>query len=852
CRERPQAVPMTSSSGRGKTFAPSLMTPSYHQNSWAVPSLVGAAFWVLIIALCGFFLALSAVQRNPVFLYFSGYFLSYAVMFYGFDSVFFVQGALSAGLMNALLVVPIIVGIVMSQKFLELNIGQDFANSLLFLNIIVIVSSFALSLLFGSSASGFDQYMIFLPAIVAYGLLCALSFIQAQQQRHGAVYLAAGWLAGLAGIFALFGVSIGLGNSAFMMSVYWAMILPQAVLFVMAALHHVKMVREEEFSSVARDNRAAQSLARIKQSRETADQARLLRVIERERELMADLREREIQRTQEMRKAKEAADEANRAKSAFLAVVSHEIRTPMNGIMGMLRLLTDTKLSKEQTEYTQAIQNSGDTMLALLNDILDFEKIESGNMTIEIIDFDMVKLIEGIVTLMSGHAAEKNIQLLSDIQPDFPTSLKGDPTRLRQVLLNLVSNAVKFTDEGSVTIELRAQPSEGQAGGSFEVTCAVRDTGIGISEDAQKNLFNPFTQAEESTSRKYGGTGLGLAICRNLIEAMGGAIQLSSQEGAGSRFFFTLNMEAGQKDFSENAFDIAYNEPSRPKIKPMKILVIDDNEMNRRVLDGFLQKDGHQTVLIGNAEEALKVCEGQHFDVIITDIRLHEMDGMDFTRALRASGDEKTAKTPVIALSGDVSAEDRERYTQAGMDGFLAKPIDPQALFEILMGLDESADAVANAPEGFVDDGTPFDDFDLDEDFDSFADAQEAHEQKQSVDVDPEMFDPTMLKSLVETLPKAQMDELLKSFLEKTDELVEVLSHAQEQSLSVEVLYDRAHELKGMAANFGLTGVGALAAKVESHAKDGELEKALDEIKVLEETNKKAQAIMQEWLAAQS
>ena len=833
-----------------RTFTPSLINASYYKAQLSTSSFIEKFIWIFTLTLAGFFAALSAVQKNSVFLYFSGYFLSYALMFFCFEYAFLVDNTLIVGLINFLILLPIIIGIVMTQRFLELHIGQDFANMALFISILVIVCGFILKILLGGTSSSIGQYLMFLPALGASILLSGFSFLQAQQQRHGAVYMAAGWLAGFVGLFSLFMLAAGwISNSSFLLSVYWAMLLPQAALFIIAALSHVEMSRREEFSIFARDNRAAQSLARIKQSRETADQARLLRVIERERELMADLREREMQRTQEMRKAKEAADEANRAKSAFLAVVSHEVRTPMNGILGMLRLLLDTKLSKEQTEYTQAIQNSGDTMMALLNDILDFEKIESGNMTIEVIDFDMVKLVEGVVTLMSGHAAEKGVILQADIQPDFPAMLKGDPTRLRQVLLNLVNNAVKFTSDGSVTIELKAEAAT-KNDADYRITCSVQDTGIGISEEAQKDLFNPFTQAEKSTSRKYGGTGLGLAICRRLIEAMGSKVELTSKEGEGSRFFFTLSMQEGQKDFSENAMDVAYNEPSRPMIAPLRILVIDDNEMNRRVLDGFLIKDEHQTTLLDSAEQALELCRTEYFDVIITDINLKGMDGMEFTHALRSSEDEKISSTPVIALSGNVSAEDRQAYKDAGMDGFLAKPIDPQALFETLLKIErgEEGDQPAGSTETPPIDINPetFDDIKAEDDFDSFAFVENEAEGP-----DTNLFDPQLLQGLKDSLPKDQLKELLNGFVEKTKELVDILDGAESSGLGIDDIRSRAHELKGMVANFGLTGVSSMAAVIEGHAKNNRNKEALEAIKGLKQMNETALQAMENWLEGQ-
>ncbi len=852
--------------GSMHTLTPSFMSGESYQAYLSEVSFFKALFWVFILGGVGFFIAFGTIQRHLTYLLFGGYLLSYAGLIYGFKNTFFLAGTFSPILLGLLFILPLLFAIFLTRRFLDLRIGHDFSNILLLMSGGGIVFGFILSQVLSSMAGNIDEYLLFIPLLVGWAFLCALCYSESQQEHHGALYMAGAWLCGFIGCLTLFLSALGNGNTGLLLSCYWGMLVPQTGLLVMAALQNLHMSQKEEFSTFARDNRAAQSLARIKQSKESADQARLLRVIERERELMAELREREMQRTQEMRKAKDAADEANRAKSAFLAVVSHEIRTPMNGILGMLRLLIDTKMSKDQTEYVQAIQNSGDTMMALLNDILDFEKIESGNMEIEIIDFDLIKLIEGIVTLMSGHAAEKGLSLKADIKPDFPAVLKGDPTRLRQVLLNLVNNAVKFTADGSVTLELSAAPRDGDKDGVFyDVTCAIKDTGIGISEGAQKELFNPFTQADKSTSRKYGGTGLGLAICRRLVEAMGSKIQLQSEEDKGSQFFFTLKMEQGQQDFSENALDIGYNEPSRPEIKPMRILIIDDNEMNRRVLDGFLSKDSHMLTMLESGEEALEICQSERFDVIICDIRLLGMDGMEFTRALREFDDSEIAATPVIPLSGDVSAEDRKAYGDAGMSGFLAKPLDPQALFEVLLSVQngllqagpsrEQKEDALKSQETMIHEGSKagnFDDVEINDHFDSFEFPEEEPEAAAS---EPEksgqLFDPKLLQGLVESLPKDQFDELLQSFLDKTDELVSTLERAKINKADMEAVQDRAHELKGMAANFGLIGVSDIATDIEAAAKNDESQAAFTAIDKIAAVNIEAQAALKSWVASQ-
>lgn len=426
----------------------------------------------------------------------------------------------------------------------------------------------------------------------------------------------------------------------------------------------------------------------LKEAKELSEHKRLIQILERERQNMAEMQVQAARQTEEMRKAKENADEANRAKSAFLAIVSHEIRTPMTGIMGMVRLLQDTSLTRSQREYTGTIKDSGDAMLALLNDILDYEKIESGKMELEILDCDIKRLVRSIHTLMSGHASSKNIELVLEVDTSVPSWVRCDPTRLRQVLLNLINNAIKFTSQGRVYLRLRNLTSEELlAQGIYQLYFAVQDSGIGISPEAQKKLFMPFSQADNSISRKYGGTGLGLAICKRLIENMGGGISISSKESEGSTFFFTLNLPVGQEGAEEGAA-APDSEASLSLQNDLSVLVVDDNGINQRVVSGFVEKYGAKITTASDGPTALNLIAQDHFDMILMDIELPGMSGIEVTQRIRDSQIAKKANIPIVALSGNVSDEDVMIYKNCAMNDFAPKPITLEKIQDLLLKAD--------------------------------------------------------------------------------------------------------------------------------------------------------------------
>jgi TMAO reductase system sensor TorS len=566
----------------------------------------------------------------------------------------------------------------------------------------------------------------------------------------------------------------------------------------------------------------------LKETKDTADHTRLLKVIEKEREALAEMRLKESSRIAHLREAKEAADEANRAKSAFLAVVSHEIRTPMTGIMGMVRLLLDSGINKQQKDYVMTIQESGDSMLGLLNDILDFEKIQRGKIDLENISFDLHRLIQGIITLLSGHAAQKGIALSARMDDDLPRFVKGDPTRLRQVLLNLMGNSIKFTDKGSVTLFVKTMkgPDETSSDSSdrFVVYFGIQDTGMGISEEKQQNLFAPFSQADSTITRKFGGTGLGLAISKGLVEAMNSSININSKENEGSTFFFTLEMERGipllqQQDSNQSG---AATDNTKP-IKPLRIMVVDDNAINHKVIGGFLEQDGHLLTQVTSAEEAFTKLERQNFDVILMDIQLPGMSGDEATAKLRDLPNPKIANLPVIALTGNVEREQMERYLAMGMNAILPKPIDPDKLRHMIGEVSTHSyerQIVPPAPQ-------------------EPAPAKKAHHN---------IFNSSMLQTIKDSIGGEQLDELLSELLTKANEIIADMDIALKNA-DMTALSARAHELKGMAGNFGLIEMTAIVTTIESKTKANEIDGLEGLINDLPASSERAKAALQEWQA---
>ncbi len=510
--------------------------------------------------------------------------------------------------------------------------------------------------------------------------------------------------------------------------------------------------------------------------------------------------------------AYEAADAGNRAKSQFMATMGHEIRTPLNAILGMAELLELRDLPSDVNENVATIRTSGEALLEVLNEILDYSKIEHGSLELESRAVDVEQLVHSVASMMSGRASERGDRIVVEMPDDLQWPwIETDPTRLRQVLLNLTSNAIKFTDRGLVTIRVHERSG---ANGAMVLRMEVQDTGIGIDDVGQQKLFKPFSQVDASISRRYGGTGLGLTICKEIVERLGGAMGVESELGAGSIFWFEIPVKVAKET---TIVDEMWQDKDLLLLQPLSILVAEDNRVNQQVALRFLEQLGQTADLANNGLEAVQMADQSQYDLILMDMQMPEMDGITATHEIRGGGG-MNCETPIVAMTANASEEDRQMCLDAGMNGFESKPISIARLHKLLRecgGLPQDVEPVASA----------VDDFDY---------LVGDHSQEATAFSG---LDPARRNELVDALGEEIFQELLDSFFNDARNLLDELSTAMASGNEAGV--DQAlHTIKGAAANVGFNIISELAQSLRNTADDADgLEKLKTIIKREEAAN---------------